>query len=235
MEDDKLLEDSLQHFGTKGMRWGIRNSRSGSSLGSKVRKAFSKAGKAEKKKGALTDKIGAAKKRPQDMTDGELNDYYNRRMSVSKLKKASSNTSLDKLSREQAKLTLRELNNIKNVDLKKEADRLDTRATQLAAMRPSNNKKPGLIYKTGVGLLKDTIVSDKVIEKILSTTLSKANVKLDERVVKAVGKVLKSTGNAMIDKATNKAYAAVIDKRAKGKYVIINYDQEAKKKEEEGG
>lgn len=220
--------DVLLHYGVKGMKWGVR--RNLNKLVTRIRKNKTAS---EKKRTARKElkireleakKVGTLiKKRPQDMDDKELETYYNRTLSVSKLRKAASNSALDKQSRGEAARLIKNKDTMSLEDLKKEADRLDKRSNQLTSLRPSTSKKPGLIYKTGVGLLKEVVVSDTLIDKAMNATIKKAVPKLDPRATKAIKKILTTSGNALIDNATNKAYATYVDNSAKNKYVVVDY------------
>ena len=195
----KKDSDLLIHYGVKGMRWGVRKSRS-SSGSSSIKKKIKKLGrkatkplrdKKRKKQNAERNKKmnEKAKKRPQDMTNSELQDYHTQLTSKKKLMKAANNSSLDAVTRAEAKMLARRSSELTTSELKKKADTIDNRSRLLTDLDPGKKKnKMNFAQKAVVDMFKETVISEKNMNTLLDKTVGK-NKQMNPALKKAIVKV----------------------------------------------
>lgn len=174
------LDDILQHHGVKGQRWGVIRSaiELARAAGRSVRDTVSKGIPGQEwsiperrsSKARARDKIEKLKlkkeiqslksdlknkpKKPQDMTDDELRDHFDKTLATQKLVAAAKSTALDPEARARAEVLLKNRDTLSLTDYKIESSRIEQRAKRLEGLLPSNNKKPGFVFNTMVGAAK---------------------------------------------------------------------------------
>lgn len=149
-----------------------------------------------------------AKKRPQDMTNSELQDYHTQLTSKKKLMNAANNTSLDAGTRAEAKMLARRSSEMTTSELKKKSDTIDNRARLLTDLDPGKKKsKMNFAQKAVVDMFKETVISEKNLTTVLDKTVGK-NKNMNPALKKAIVKVGTQAGkqgtNAGVDWAFTK-------------------------------